>query len=121
MGCSLYAYMHPAQRMVLLSCAECTVLLYRPADYSNFGPLVFPLLKLYFTPHPFGGNRRLLDTTPSEADAVARHTGMQLYKDGLFFTLDAVQVTPEECSQLMGELQAMVDKVMQESVHPFDR
>ena len=93
----------------------------RAIDYSSFGPLVFPLLKLFFRPHPFGGQRRLLDTTPSEANAVARHTGLQLYKDDLFFSLDAVQVTPEECQQLLRQLHALVDTIVQESAHPVDQ
>lgn len=93
----------------------------RAIDYSNFGPLVFPLLKLFFTPHPFGGERRLLDTTPSEANAVARYTGLQLYKDDLFFNLDSVQVSLEECQELLGQLHALVNSIVQESPHPFDR
>ena len=93
----------------------------RAIDYSNFGPLVFPLLKLFFTPHPFGGERRLLDTTPSEANAVARYTDLQLYKNELFFSLDAVQVSPEECQKLLRQLHGLVDTIVQESAHPFDR
>lgn len=96
-------------------------MLCRGIDYSSFGTLVFPLLKLFFTPHPFGGARRLLDTTPSEANAVARHTGLQLYKDDLFFCLDSVQVSPEECQQLLGKLRALVNTIVQGSAHPFDR
>ena len=93
----------------------------RAINYSNFGPLVFPLLKLFFTPHPFGGQRRLIDTTPSEVNAVARYTGLQLYKDDLFFSLDPVQVSPEECQELLRQLHALVDTIVQESPHPFDR
>ena len=93
----------------------------RAIDYSNFGPLVFPLLKLFFTPHPFGGERRLLDTTPSEANAVARYSGLQLYKDDLFFSLDSVQVSPQECQELLRQLHALVNTIIQESAHPFDR
>lgn len=93
----------------------------RAVDYSSFGPLVFPLLKLFFDPHPFGGQRRLLDTTPSEANAVARRTGLQLYKDDLFFSLDSVQVFPEACQQLLRQLHALVNTIVQQSAHPFDR
>ena len=35
---------------------------------------------------------------------MARHTGLELYKNDLFFSLDAVQVTPEECQQLLRQL-----------------
>ena len=78
-------------------------------------------MKLFFTPHPFGGNRCLLDTTPAEADVVARHTGLQLYRDYIFFKLDAVSVTPQEGCQLLGQLQAMVDRIVAESPHHTDR
>jgi len=82
---------------------------------------VFPLLKLFFTPHPFGGNRCLLDTTPTEADDVARHTGIQLYRDYIFFNLDSCPVTPQECNHLLGQLQAMVNRIVAESAHRVDR
>ncbi|KAL0055748.1 hypothetical protein WJX82_004037 [Trebouxia sp. C0006] len=67
-------------------------------DHHNFGSLVFPLLKLFFTPHPYGGNR-----------------------DHMFFKLDSVPVTPQECHQLLGQLQAMVNRIGAESPHPVDR
>ncbi len=63
----------------------------------------------------------MLDTTPTEADDVAHHTGIQLYKDYMFFNLDAVSVTPQECNQLLGQLQAMVNRIVAESPHHVDR
>lgn len=107
------SHKEPSMLMTLVCC--------RAIDYSNFGPLVFPLLKVFFTPHPFGGQRRLIDITPSEVNAVARYTGLQLYKDDLFFSLDSVQVSPEECQELLRQLHALVDTIVQESPHPFDR
>ena len=82
---------------------------------------MFSLLKLFFTPHPSGGQRRLLDTTPEEADDVKQDTGLQLYKNVWFFSLDSVQVSPEECQELLRQLHALVDTIVQESPHPFDR
>ena len=93
----------------------------RPIDYSKFGPLVFPLLKLYFAPHPLGDQRRLLDTLPMEASRVAQHTGHRLYHDEVFFDLSSIEVAPEECCQLLQKLRVMVTDAVQESVHPFDR
>ena len=52
---------------------------------------------------------------------MARHTGLELYKNDLFFSLDAVQVTPEECQQLLRQLHALVDTIVQGSAHPFDQ
>lgn len=101
--------------------AERELTLCRAIDHHNFGSLVFPLLKLFFTPHPFGGNRCLLDTTPTEADAVARHTGIQLYRDFMFFNLDSVHVTPQECKQMLEQLHAMVNRIVAESPHHVDR
>ena len=60
----------------------------------------------------------MLDTTPSEANAVARHTGIQLYRDHMFFKLDSVTVTADECRQLLGQLQTMVDRIVQETPEP---
>ena len=93
----------------------------RAFDYQNFGPLVFPLLKLYFTKHPFGGGRCLLDTVPDEANHVIQHTGLQLYRNGMFCKLSSVPVTDQECGTLLAKLQAMVDQIVQQSQHPFDR
>ena len=101
--------------------AEPELTVCRAIDHHNFGSLVFPLLKLFFSPHPYGGNRALLDTTPTEADDVARHTGIQLYRDHMFFKLDSVSVTPQECHQLLGQLQAMVNRIVAESPHRVDR
>ena len=92
----------------------------RGINPGNFGPLVFPLMKLYFTKHPFCG-RSLLDTTPAEAKWVMQQTGIQLYNDYAFCSLDSVAVTPKECHKLLEQLRAMVDTIVAESPHPFDR
>ena len=93
----------------------------RAIDYQVFGPLVFPLLKLYFTKHPFGGGRCLLDTVPDESKHVTQRTGLKLYKHGMFCKLSSIRVTEEECGTLLGKLRAMVDRIVEESPHPFDR
>lgn len=98
-----------------------SVLACRAIDYNSFGPLVFPLLYLFFRPHPFGGERTLLDTMPSESDTVAQYTRLELYKDGLFFSLESVQVSPEERQSLLQQLYDLVNRIVEESPHPFDR
>ena len=121
-----HTHTHPDCALDSLLCSGCVLAepeltVCRAIDCHNFGSLVFPLLKLFFSPHPYGGNRSLLDTTPTEADDVARHTGIQLYRDHMFFKLDSVPVTPQECHQLLGQLQAMVNRIGAESPHPVDR
>ncbi len=74
------------------------------ADFTVFQPLVFKLLKLYFTAHPFGNGRTLLDTTPEEAKKVAKRTGLHLYSNKQYFTADSVEVSETECQALLEQL-----------------
>ena len=74
------------------------------ADFTVFDPLVFKLLKLYFTPHPFGNGRTLLDTTPEEAHEVARQTSLHLYSEDIYFTAENVEVSHAECKELLEQL-----------------
>ena len=90
-------------------------------DFSVFRPNVFKLLKLYFSKHPKGHGRCLRDATPEEADKVAQRTGMQLYKNKSYFTADAVAVTPQERVNLLEQLHAKVEEIVQDSSYPHDR
>ena len=90
-------------------------------DFSIFGPNVFKLLKLYFHKHPEGHGRCVLDTTPEEAKNVAKKTGMQLYKNRWYFTVDDVNVTHEEHVSLLKQLHAKVEEIVRDAPYPTDR
>ena len=72
------------------------------------------LLKLYFTPHPFGKGRTLLDTTPEEADVVAKRTGLHLYSNKQYFTAESVEVINTECQALLKQLCSKVADISRE-------
>lgn len=90
-------------------------------DFSIFGPNVFKLLKLYFQKHHGGHGRCVLDTTPEEASRVAEKTGMQLYKNRQYFTVDDVNVTHEEHVSLLQQLHAKVEEIVRDAPYPTDR
>jgi len=84
------------------------------ADFTVFDPLVFKLLKLYFTAHPLGNGRTLLDTTPEEANEVAGQTGLHLYSEEMHFMAENVQVSQAECKALLEQLCIKVADISRE-------
>ena len=92
-------------------------------DPNAFKSVVFRVLKLYFTPHPFGHGRTLLDTTPEEKDKVAAKTGMQLYRktEGtMYFTVESVVVTRQERLALLQRLQNKVLDLISDARYQTD-
>ena len=94
-------------------------------DFGVFGPLVFKLLKLYFTEHPSGKGRCLLDTIPDEASWVAQQTGMQLYQtdelDMMYFSAEMITVSESESQALLNKLHDKVEEIVRDLPYPIER